>query len=357
MPFDAVTRRRSPPRRPDWTRLPDDELLRLRMCDLQLDLARSPLHRYVQRLYAELDGRGIRFRPHVWLSDDWFSPDGVPGIAVPFYLAHPRLMRLARKMTRAVEGSNANWAMRILRHEAGHAIDSAYRLRRRAHWRALFGEASRPYRNRYRVRPASRRHVQHLGDWYAQSHPTEDFAETFAVWLAPRSNWQRRYAAWPALRKLHFVDRLADELVTHSPPVRRRTRIEPLHADQRTLQQYFQGKRALSRPRRGLLVDRLLQRVFSGPAGEDGGRAALGPRRPAASLLRAHKARLLGWMMQATGVDRYTAHQVMRAAIERSEHLGLYVAASQRVALANTRRMLRQLARRYLASQGLQQIA
>jgi Putative zinc-binding metallo-peptidase len=201
----ASSRRRPVARRADWTRLPDAELLRLRMCDLRLDLHRSPLRRHVERLYEELDGRGIRFRPHVWLSSEWFSPDGVPGIAVPFYLAHPRLMRLARKMTREVEGSNANWLMRILRHEAGHAIDSAYRLRRRAHWRALFGPASRPYRDRYRVRPGSRRHVQHLGDWYAQAHPTEDFAETFAVWLAPRSGWQRRYAAWPALRKLRFV--------------------------------------------------------------------------------------------------------------------------------------------------------
>lgn len=354
MPLDAAIRRRPPQRRQDWTRLPDEQLLRLRMCDLRLDLARSPLRRYVKRLYAELDGRGIRFRPHVWLSDDWFSPDGVPGIAVPFYLAHPRLMRLARKMTHVVEGSNANWAMRILRHEAGHAIDSAYRLRRRAHWRELFGEASRPYRDRYRVRPASRRHVQHLGDWYAQSHPTEDFAETFAVWLAPRSNWQRRYAAWPALRKLHFVDQLADELVTQSPPVRRRTRIEPLDADQRTLAQFFQRKRSHG-PRRGLLVDRLLQRVFICEQG--GTRMPLVPRRPAASLLRAHKVRLHAWMLEATGVDRYIAHQILRAAIERSDHLNLVVAGSQRAALAATRRVLRQLARRYLASQGLQQVA
>jgi hypothetical protein len=191
-------------------------------------LRRSPLQRYVQRLYSELDGRGIRFRPHVWLSEEWFSPDGVPGIAVPFYLAHPRLMRLERKMTREVEGSNVNWLMRILRHEAGHAIDSAYRLRRRAHWRALFGPASEPYRSGYRARPASRHHVQHLGDWYAQSHPTEDFAETFAVWLAPRSGWQRRYASWPALRKLRFVQQVAGEFGAHRPPVRCRDRIEPL---------------------------------------------------------------------------------------------------------------------------------
>src|SRR5579863_5408553 len=239
-------------RRLPWARLSDEQLLRLRMCDLRLDLHRSPLKRHVDRLYSELNERGIRFRPHVWLSEEWFSPDGIPGIAVPFYLAHPRLMRLERKMTRAVEGSNANWLMRILRHEAGHAIDSAYRLRRRAHWRALFGEASRPYRDRYRVRPASRRHVQHLGDWYAQSHPTEDFAETFAVWLAPRSDWQRRYAAWPALRKLHFVEQLADELSEQPPPVRSRQRVEPLYVDQRTLEQYFRAKAELLRRRRGL---------------------------------------------------------------------------------------------------------
>ena len=217
----------------------------------------------MQRLYSELDERGIRFRPHVWLSEEWFSPDGVPGIAVPFYLAHPRLMRLERKMTREVEGGNVNWLMRILRHEAGHAIDSAYRLRRRAHWRALFGPASTPYRSRYRARPASRHHVQHLGDWYAQSHPTEDFAETFAVWLAPRSGWQRRYASWPALRKLRFVQQIAGEI--RRPSRRRcasRDRIEPLDFNQRTLAQHYRSKLARARTRRGMLADRLLQRVF-----------------------------------------------------------------------------------------------
>jgi hypothetical protein len=346
MPAPDAPRRRAHPHRPHWAELPDEQLLRLRMCDLRLDLQRSPLQRHIERLYSELDGRGIRFRPHVWLSDDWFSPDGVPGIAVPFYLAHPRLMRLARKMNREVEGSNTNWLMRILRHEAGHAIDSAYRLRRRAHWRALFGPASRPYRAHYRVRPGSRAHVQHLGDWYAQSHPTEDFAETFAVWLAPRSDWQRRYAAWPALRKLHFVQQLADELAAHRPPVRCRQRIEPLHVDQRTLEQYFRSKAALSRTRRGLLADRLLQRVFTRGAPGSGARSA-------AALLRAHKGRLLAWMMRTTGVERYVAYQIMRTVIDRSDRLGLAVGGSQREALAATRAMLRRLVRRYLRSQGL----
>jgi hypothetical protein len=332
-------------RRPDWTQLPDRELLRLRMCDLQLDLHRSPLRRHVERLYSELDSRGIRFRPHVWLSDEWFSPDGVPGIAVPFYLAHPRLMRLERKMTREVEGGNVNWLMRILRHEAGHAIDSAYRLRRRAHWRALFGPASRPYRSRYVVRPASRSHVQHLGDWYAQSHPTEDFAETFAVWLAPRSGWQRRYASWPALRKLRFVQQFVLERGAHRPPVRCRERIEPVHVNQLTLAQYYRAKLARTRTHRGTLADRLLNRVFSITPGS----RPLG----AAALLRSRKAQLLASMIRSTGVDRYGAHQVLRTAIVRSERLGLFVRGSQRQALRSARQMLQRLVRRYLRSHGL----
>jgi hypothetical protein len=338
-------RRPARARQPDWAKLSDEELLRTRMCDLRLQLRRSPVQRYVKRLYDELDERGIRFRPHVWLSEEWFSPDGVPGIAVPFYLAHPRLMRLERKMTREVEGGNSNWLMRILRHEAGHAIDSAYRLRRRAHWRALFGPASTPYRSRYRARPASRHHVQHLGDWYAQSHPTEDFAETFAVWLAPRSGWQRRYKSWPALRKLNFVQQFAGELKASRPPVRCRERIEPLNFNHRTLAQHYRSKLAHAHTRRGLLADRLLARVF----GTEPDRRAL----TAASFLRANKPRLLASLIRATGVDRYGAHQVLRTAIHRSEQLDLYVRGSQRESLRRTRIMLRRLVRLYMRSQGL----
>ena len=161
----------------------------------------------------------MRFRPHCWLAQEWFSPDGIPGIAIPFYLAHKRLMRIERRFMREVEGGNRNWLMRILRHEAGHAIDSAYRLRRRKHWRAVFGPASLPYPDTYRPRPGSRRFVQHLGAWYAQAHPTEDFAETFAVWLKPNSQWRREYAGWPAYAKLQFIDQLAQEIGDQRPQV------------------------------------------------------------------------------------------------------------------------------------------
>lgn len=173
--------RRPPRREPAWTRLSDEELLQKRFCDLRLTLRGTVVDKNIREIRRDLQRRGIRFAPHVWLSEEWFSPDGVPGIAVAFYMAHPRLMRLERRMMDEVEGGNVNWLTRIMRHEFAHALDNAYRIRRRKQWRETFGKASKPYPNVYSPRPASRDFVLHLGHWYAQSHPTEDFAETFAV--------------------------------------------------------------------------------------------------------------------------------------------------------------------------------
>ena len=246
-----------------WTRLSDEQLLGLRFCDLKLKIERSPVAKRVRRLYRELDKRQIGFRPHVWLSEEWFSPDGVPGIAVPFYLAHPRLERLERRMMRNVEGGSAESAMRILRHEAGHAIDTAYRLRRRKRWREIFGPASLPYPDTYRARPGSRRYVQHLGEWYAQAHPCEDFAETFAVWLKPNSSWRRTYAQWPAFHKLEFVDELLENVRGTRPPVRNREVVEPLRENTHTLADHYRRKLRRYSMYRRTVTDHLLERVFT----------------------------------------------------------------------------------------------
>ena len=329
-----------------WEKLADGELLGLRLGALGLSIRRNPrLQRCVERLYAELEARGLRFRPHVWLAEEWFSPDGVPGIAIPFYLAHPRLLALERRITHEAEGSNANWLMRLLRHEAGHAFDNAYRLRRRARWRAVFGPASQPYRAWYRARPTSRNHVQHLGDWYAQSHPTEDFAETFATWLAPRSDWRRRYAGWPALRKLRFVEEIVAELGARPPPVRSRERIEALADSERTLAQHYRHKLAWLRRRRRALADSILRRAFPGrPAPA---------RLAAATLLRSHKQALVNSLVRSTGFNRYSVYQILRMAIERCERLGLEVREPQRTALRRARRALAHLVHAYGHSEAL----
>jgi hypothetical protein len=176
--------------RTDWHDLPDAALLDVRFCELGVTIEGSWLEPRIAQLYSELEARGLTFRPHFWLSTDWFTPDGVPGIAIPFYLAHPRLMRLEKAQMLQVEGGNHDWCMKILRHEAGHAFDNAYELRRLRRRVELFGKPSVPYPDFYLPRPYSKSFVLHLDSWYAQSHPDEDFAESFAVWLAPDGDWR-----------------------------------------------------------------------------------------------------------------------------------------------------------------------
>jgi len=339
-PSTSVSGRTARAPRHWWVRLSDEELLKVRLCDLGLDLERSPIAPAVRRLYRELESRGIHIKPHVWLAEEWFSPDGVPGIAVPFYLAHPRLERLERRVMREVEGGNQRWLMRILRHEAGHALDNAYRLRRKRRWREVFGPASRPYPHRYRARPGSRRYVHHLGQWYAQAHPTEDFAETFAVWLKPRSDWRRTYAAWPAFHKLNLVEELLAGVRDQRPPVRNRTQVDPVAADTRTLAQYYRRKLARQRHERRGLVRELLLEVF----------AADPPRANAlraSTLLRAHKSQLVGQVSRELIIPPYSAYQILRMLIERSELMKLYVRGSRREALRDARAGLTRLARLY----------
>ncbi len=331
------------PARKAWSRLSDDELLTLRFCDLGLKVRGSPIERSVRRLYAELRARGIRCQPHVWLSEEWFTPDGVPGIAVPFYLAHPRLTRLERRLMTQAEGGTSRSFMRILRHEAGHAIDNAYRLRRRKCWREVFGPASQRYPLRYTARPASRRYVHHLGDWYAQAHPTEDFAETFAVWLTPRSAWRTRYADWPAMRKLLLVDQLMTEVRDRVPPVRNRARIEPLETNRRTLGEHYRRKLAHYGQYRRSTIDVLLQWLFS----------AERPRRGAlrvATLLRANRRALTAGVSRELGLTRYSVREIVRAMIDRSDALQLYIRGDRRDAVHVARWLLERLASLY--SQG-----
>jgi hypothetical protein len=313
----------------------------MRFCDLGLRLPGSRIERGVQRLHAELAARGILFRPHAWLSEEWFSPDGIPGIAIPFYLAHPRLERLERRIMREAEGGNARWFMRILRHEAGHALDNAYRLRRRKRWREVFGPASLQYPARYKARPASRRYVHHLGEWYAQSHPTEDFAETFAVWLTPRSGWRKSYADWPAFQKLSAVEELLAQVRGRRAPVRNRARIEPLEANTRTLAQHYRRKLARQRHYRRGLADEYLHRLFdSGPVRRRGAMRA-------ATLLRANRKSLIASVSRELGLERYSVQQIVRMLIERCDSLKLYMRGNRRDAIRSARWLLERLASLY----------
>jgi hypothetical protein len=227
----------------DWTTLGDDKLLEVRMCDLHVAIEGTELEARIAQLNAELEARGLSFKPHYYLSDEWFTPDGVPGIAIPFYLGHPRLAKLEQNQMLEVEGGDAESCLRILRHEAGHAIDNAYQLRRRPIRRRLFGNPAIEYPAYYTPKPYSKSFVQHLDHWYAQSHPDEDFAETFAVWLDPQGMWATRYAGWPAQRKLEYMDKLMRELARKRPVVTTRRTVDPLSRLKKTLGEHYREKR------------------------------------------------------------------------------------------------------------------
>ena len=301
--------------RPRWETWSDEELLELPLRRLGLSIAGTPLARRVARLHAELAARGLRFRPHAWLSSDFFSPDGVPGLALPFYLAHPRLIRLERTEVMTAEGSSERECMRILRHEAGHAIDTAFGLHRRPEWRAVFGRRSAPYRRLYAADPGSRAFVRYLPRWYAQSHPAEDFAETFAVWLDRGTRWRSRYAGWGALAKLELVDRTMAELAGAAPRVRRHEHTESLRTLGETLGHHYARKR-----RR--------QREPAAPF-ERGLRAAFEPgeggtlRSPAAAHLTRQRASIATAAGGRHRADRYAVDQVIDAMIHRARELGL----------------------------------
>src|SRR5438105_4183219 len=186
------------------------ELLSKPIRELGLKLEDSPLQRFVQQLYRELDRKGLKkFRPFCYLTDEWGCPSGEPVIGIPFYLADPKLARLEKEIN---DLEDSREIMMYLRHEAGHAINYAYALYKTPEWKEHFGPFRRPYRDLYRPVPFSRNFVRHMEGWYAQKHPDEDFAETFAVWLTPRSRWRERYKNWPAMHKLRYVDRMARRL-------------------------------------------------------------------------------------------------------------------------------------------------
>lgn len=311
----------------DWVRLPDERLLDVRLCDLGLRVEGTALAQRVERLHEELGRAGLRFRPYVWLSTDWFTPDGHTGFAVPFFLAHPRLAHLERRQMFAVEGGDRDECMRLLRHEAAHALDNAYRIHRRKRWRETFGPASRPYKWSYVPDPESRRYVHNLDNWYAQSHPVEDWAETFAVWLRPGARWRERYAAWPvALRKLWLVDELVEEVADVPPPVRTRARPDAIGSLRFTLREYYRKKKAFYGELDLSIYDWELRRLFSDDP-------AAGAGRTAAAFLRDHRRALRGRVASWTGQYAFVVDDVLKGMMERAKALRLRVAGDEREAV------------------------
>jgi hypothetical protein len=305
---------------PEWAGLRDEELLELRISSLGLVLAGTSLEALIQQLYGELSEKGLSFHPPCELGDEWFVPVGLPVIFVPFFLAHERLRQLEQKIILDVEGATPEAFMQLIRHEAAHAYSYAYRFVRKAKWQQAFGKSSAEETpSFYRPRPYSRSFVVHLDDWYAQAHPDEDFAETFAVWLTPGLDWRARYRGWPALRKLEYVDELMRSLAGKPPNPAPRYRAAEHAGLGLKLKTYYARKRKEYEHSFPDFYDKDLRQLFDA---EGGTRAAV--------WLRKRRAELEDAVCRWTNENKYRVNALIKRLIVRCGELDLHVQADTR---------------------------
>jgi hypothetical protein len=302
----------------DWASLSDEELLERRISKLGLRLEGTTLEPLIRQLYDELSAKGLAFHPRCHVGDEWFVPIGLPAIFIPFFLVHDRLRALERTMMLEVEGGTKEWFMQLMRHEAAHAYSYAYQLQQKKPWQQTFGQTSdEETPNFYRPRPFSRSYVVHLDDWYAQSHPDEDFAETFAVWLNPELDWRKRYTGWKALRKLEYVDELMRSLAGKAPMHRPKYRLAEYNCLNVKLKTYYARKRKLYEDTYPNFYDTDLRQLFAAPAGPGGIKAS--------SYFRQRKRRLMNSVCQWTNEKKFRVNKLLTRLIERCDQLELRV--------------------------------
>jgi hypothetical protein len=323
--MDAPSEAPSPPGAvdPPWAAARDEELLAMRVCDLAVRIEGSELEPRIAQLHEELGARGISLRPACYLGDEWFTPSEQPIIAVPFWLAHPRLKALELRQVLEVEGGTPEHCLQLLRHECGHAIDHAYRFSRRRRWKQLFGNTDNDATpDIYRPRPYSKSFVRHLPNWYAQAHPDEDFAETFAVWLGvPEREWRSKYRGWKALEKIEYVDELMREAATMRRPAARvpTRRIADAARMRKTLGRYYAERRKKYAEDYPDVYDRDLVTIFGGEPGEES----------AARFLRKARKTIVPSVVRWTGEHKYTVDHLVRKLMLRCERLGLGASKNQ----------------------------
>jgi len=222
---------------------PIQEILNIKICDLDLKLSSSYIYPFINQALQELKHHNLFIKPNFYISDGWFCLDKTADIEIPFYLLHPKLIKIDQKKTGFTEGIGKKCLL-FLRHEIGHAIDNVYRLRNKKDNERikLFGKASLPYKVYYQYHPCRKDFVANIDDYYAQSHPTEDFAETFAIWLNPRSNWKRFSKNKLILKKLYYIDNLMKKLANKKSIIQTKYKTDSILSIKYTIDKYYNQK-------------------------------------------------------------------------------------------------------------------
>jgi len=324
--------------------LTDAEILKLRFKNIHLSLDGSDVEPYLQQLSKELSEKGLIFKPNFFLGDEWFSPEGMNAISIPFYLANARLKNLEKTLMLEVEGGDPDWFMKLLRHEAGHCFDHCYKFSKRKKWSQVFGSPNIEYQpDTYRPQPYSKSYVKHLDRWYAQAHPDEDFAETFAVWLNPDCDWKKEYSKWPvALSKLQYIDQLAKESVNLKISAAKGRPPSAVANLTSTLEKYYSRKRRENGDGYPDFYDSDLKKIFNGEEN-------LSKREHSASrFMNRHRKLIVATVAWATSERKFTIDVLVKRLAERCKTLELKLGKSETQTTMEVASFLTSLVKNYL---------
>lgn len=324
--------------------LTDEQILKLRFKNIKLSVSGTDVQTYIEKLYSELAAKGLTFRPQIFLGDEWFSPEGMNAISVPFYLADLRLKDLEKTLMLEVEGEDPVQFMKLLRHEAGHCFDHCYKFSKRKKWSQVFGSPGIDYQpDCYRPQPYSKSYVKYLERWYAQAHPDEDFAETFAVWLDPETNWEKEYQRWPgALVKLKYLDQLAQESIRIKNSADKGRPPSAVAYLTSTLERYYQKRRRENADEYPDFYDSDLKKIFNG-------KAELTLREfSAARFMKRQRKAIVSTVAWATTERKFTIDALVKRLIERSAQLELRLGKSEMQTTMEAASFLTSLVKNYL---------
>lgn len=287
-------------------------MLAQKISELPLKIEGTILESKINQLYQEMETRGLAFRPSCYLSDEWGCPDGIPVIGIPFYLADLKLARIEEEYTENLEKEEE--LILYLRHEAGHAFNYAYQLYQTEEWHQVFGPFSRPYIEDYKPQPLSKKFVKHMQGWYAQKHPDEDFAETFAVWVTPGLDWRKQYEGWGALKKLEYIDRVAKEVGPQQPAVKDLEHDRPVSDLKVTILEFYESTSKKEYPKivgtLGPMLDGDLREIFESQKNPD--------FKPAHDFISAHRHTIRNLVYYWTGVSIQLLRTLIQYLAERA---------------------------------------
>jgi len=326
----------------DLETISEDDLLNTRICDLPIAIKGTWVSECIDQLYGELNEKGIDLKPECYLADEWLTPEKETCIGIPFYLAHPALIRLEKKIMIDAEGETKQWCMKLLRHEAGHAMCYAYRFHKRKRWQNIFGPSTTEYKDTYKYRPYSKNYVRHLDGYYAQYHPDEDFVETFAVWMTPNLDWQMQYKGWHALKKLKYVDKLMSEIKGKKPSVTSRQKYWRVPTLRITLKSYYKKKRHFWAEEFPDFHDNFLQKNFI----EFNGDNKKLPK--AADVIRKHRRAILNSISKYSGERKCVINDLLKDVQKRSKELKLAVSSDETSVSLNLSSYITSLIMNYL---------